>query len=276
MPPSCATFAAELSIEPTSDARSDEILQWAGQVRARGCADRAAVQAPLRINAQPREAAHRWAEGSSLRAAIDASGYRQQASAAMQASGDASALHLALARQLCNALTDARYVDAGVVTRGTQIWLVVAAPFEVPAASELPRITAALLDGINQARRAPRRCGERQFAPAPPLHLNARLNRAASMHAQDMLLYDYFEHRGRDGSTPATRVAASGYSYRVVGENIAFGEQNALQAVQGWLHSPSHCDNIMDARFSDTGFAVAASRQGAPRIYWVEEFAAPR
>ena len=90
-----------------------------------------------------------------------------------------------------------------------------------------------------------------------------------------MVSHDYFAHEGHDGSTPAQRVAATGYRYRLVGENLASGPQSAAQAVAGWLASPGHCENIMDARFSESGVAYAANSSGAPRVYWVQEFAAP-
>jgi uncharacterized protein YkwD len=91
-----------------------------------------------------------------------------------------------------------------------------------------------------------------------------------------MLDHNYFAHQGHDGSNPAERVAATGYTYRIVGENIASGPESAAQAVEGWIASPDHCENLMDARFVDSGVAFAASTSGSPRIYWVQEFATPR
>jgi len=102
------------------------------------------------------------------------------------------------------------------------------------------------------------------------------LRAAAEAHAHDMLDHNYFAHQGHDGSNPAERVAATGYTYRNVGENIASGPESAAQAVEGWIASPDHCENLMDARFVDSGVAFAASSSGAPRIYWVQEFATAR
>jgi uncharacterized protein YkwD len=91
-----------------------------------------------------------------------------------------------------------------------------------------------------------------------------------------MLSHNYFAHEGYDGSTPAQRVAATGYRYQLVGENLASGPESAAEAVAGWLASPGHCENIMDARFSESGVAYAANNSGTPRVYWVQEFATPR
>jgi uncharacterized protein YkwD len=111
---------------------------------------------------------------------------------------------------------------------------------------------------------------------AAAVRLSEPLTRAAMAHAQDMLRYDYFEHAGHDGSNPAQRAAEAGYSYRIIGENIASGPETPQEVVQGWLASPGHCQNLMDARFADMGIAYAVSGSGEPRIYWVQEFAAAR
>ena len=85
----------------------------------------------------------------------------------------------------------------------------------------------------------------------------------------------YFEHEGRDGSQPKDRVQRAGYKSRLTGENIALGPESAEEVVKGWLDSPGHCANIMDARFQDIGVGVATGR-GRGQIYWVQNFGAPR
>jgi uncharacterized protein YkwD len=252
------------------------LLQTAAELRAGGCQGRSGVRTPLRANVKLDAAARRWALGMPLAAALEAAGYRDEASSAVHAFGNEQSSSQALEHKLCVALTDARYRDIGALQRGRDSWVIVAAPFTAPPASSAAQTAALLVEQIDRARSAPRRCGARLFPAAPPLRLEPRLTRAAAAHADDMLAHDYFEHAGLDGSTPASRAAAMGYRYRIVGENIAFGPENVTQAVQGWLQSPSHCENIMDPRFSETGVAFAASVRGAARIYWVEEFAAPR
>jgi len=250
-------------------------LSDARAVRARGCTGHAGVRATLRHVRTLDEAAARWAGGSRLQAAVEAAGYRSEQSRALHVSGNADALHSALARDLCPALTNARFRDIGAMSHGRDIWIILAAPFTPPSGPPAA-VAAAVLARVNAARAMPRRCGGRRFAAAPPLRLNARLSRAAAAHARDMLEHDYFAHAGRDGSSPADRIAAAGYRYHLAGENIAFGPESAAQAVQGWLNSPGHCANIMDAGFRDIGVAFASNRRGAPRIYWVQDFAAPR
>jgi uncharacterized protein YkwD len=269
-----ATRTTAAATAAVDDAASPA-LSTARSLRAGGCGTHAGLASPLRRQRTLDDAARRWSEGTRLADALAASGYRPQQSTALHVRGDAAALRPALARDLCAALTDPRFRDIGSRTRGRDTWVVLAVPFTPPAAPPA-EVAAELLARINAARAQPRRCGTRRFPPAPPLHLNALLMRAAAAHARDMLEHDYFAHDSPDGATAADRIAATGYRYHLAGENIAFGVENAAQAVQGWLQSPGHCANIMDPGFRDTGIAYASNLRGAPRIYWVQDFAAPR
>ncbi len=244
-------------------------------VRAQGCRDHAGTRDPLRAVGGLSEAALDVSHGMSLTAAIAASGYREQESTLLHVSGDASALQRALSGPLCGTVTDGHFRDVGTAQRGHETWLVFAVPFEPPSAdSEV--VGADLLQRINLARSHSRRCGTRPFDAAPPLTEEPRLRAAAQAHARDMLEHNYFAHEGHDGSSPAQRVGSTGYRYRLIGENIASGATTAQEAVDGWIASPGHCENLMDPRFTQSGVAYAASRYGAPRILWVQDFGAPR
>ncbi len=136
-------------------------------------------------------------------------------------------------------------------------------------------VRARVVDLVNVARSHSRRCGSVRYAAAPPLSSSRKLNDAADRHARDMARRKYFEHRGADGSQPKDRVMRAGYQPRLTGENIAFGPESAEEVVAGWLASPGHCANIMDARFQHIGVGLATGR-GRGRIYWVQDFGAPR
>ena len=114
------------------------------------------------------------------------------------------------------------------------------------------------------------------FAPAPPLIFSGALTGVALGHANDMADHDYFEHKDLAGQSPADRVRASGYSEKLVGENIAYGPGTIDEVVQGWLDSPGHCENIMDPRFVEMGIAYAPGRATRHGLYWVQLFAEPR
>jgi len=136
-------------------------------------------------------------------------------------------------------------------------------------------IRARVVDLVNEARSHGRRCGREKFGAAAPLSVSRKLNEAAGAHARDMATRKYFEHRGSDGSEPKERVRRAGYESRLTGENIALGPESAEEVVAGWLHSPGHCANIMDARFRDVGVGVATGTKRG-QIYWVQDFGSPR
>jgi uncharacterized protein YkwD len=250
-------------------------LASARGVRNFGCAGHPGTRLPLRGNSLLDDAAARWARGITLSAAVEGSGYRADQTAALHVSGTAS-LGNALARSLCEPLLDRLNQDLGSVQVGRETWLIIAAPFAPPSARDGEGIAYQVLRLVNAARATPRVCGRRPYQAAPALRLDPTLTEAALGHAFDMLRYGYFEHTGHDGSSPGTRVVASGYRYQIVGENIAEGPQTPREVVQGWIDSPGHCQNIMNPRFTDMGLAFAANSSGRPRIEWVQEFAAPR
>jgi uncharacterized protein YkwD len=260
----------------TGAAGASTVLAAARNLRIQGCGGHPGIRVALRDSVVLDSAALQWSRGADLKAAVGQSGYREEQSAALHISGDASLLQQALQSKLCAQLTDRDFSDLGSVQRGHDTWIVIAAPFAPPALADADEIAADLLLRINRARAQPRRCGSKAFPAAPPLQPSALLRRAAEAHTQDMLRHNYFAHEGNDGSTPAQRVAATGYRYQLIGENIAEGPQSAAEAAAGWLASPGHCENIMDARFSESGVAYGANNSGTPRVYWVQEFAAPR
>ncbi len=131
-----------------------------------------------------------------------------------------------------------------------------------------------ILTYVNQARSASCKCGTTTYPAAPALVLNDQLNSAATKHATDMATYNYFSHTGRDGSTPWARMTREGYVWRRAGENIAAGQPTARAVVDGWLKSPGHCANIMNAGFKDLGVGYAYSVSSTYKRYWVQDFGA--
>jgi uncharacterized protein YkwD len=257
-----------------SDLTAPRVATLLQTYHAQGCAGGRGSPRALRSLHTLSAAAARWSRGAPLEVAIEGAGYRAERSVALEYRGTSDGLRSAVLLRLCRPLTQSAFRDFGVWVQGDAVWILLASPFQAPASSHAPAVSAELLRLINHARSQARRCGARAFGAAAPLQLDARLSRAAEHHAQDMLAHDFFDHRGSDASTPATRVAATGYRYRLVGENIAEGPETATEAVQGWLASPGHCENIMDPAFRDTGTAFAVNQRGVPRIYWVQDLAA--
>ena len=149
-----------------------------------------------------------------------------------------------------------------------------------PAAQDTPRPHASgqptrcsvqaeeALRRINAARARPQRCGWRSLPPAPPLRWDTALFLAADSHSRDMARRNYFDHRSPEGRTVSERVSARQYKFRMVGENLAGGDRSVAGAVQGWLNSPSHCENMMNPKFADAAVACVARPGSQWGTYW--------
>jgi uncharacterized protein YkwD len=268
-----ASLAATLPHAAKADVLA--AVNWA---RQRGC-HASATRVPLQNSLKLQNAAGRLARGSALHEALGAAGYVASESSALHLSGSVSDAQIArtLTANYCRTLIDPNLREIGAERRGSQVWLVLAAPVALPAAADAASVSRRILDLVNAARAAGHRCGAKYFAPVAPLTFNSSLTNAALAHSREMATRNSLDHRGRDGSTPAVRVERAGYgAHRIVGENIAAGAMTAAEVTAGWLDSPAHCENIMDGRFTQIGIAYAASPNTAAGMYWTQDFAAPR
>jgi hypothetical protein len=89
------------------------------------------------------------------------------------------------------------------------------------------------------------------------LHQDWRLNRAASMKAQDMIRNDYFAHTSPSGRSLAYWISSSGYPYRYAGENLGMNFISSSELFNSWMASSSHRSNILSSHYQDIGIAVA-------------------
>ena len=132
----------------------------------------------------------------------------------------------------------------------------------------------------NEARAAGANCHSMgTFGPADPLTMNAMLRCSARLHSQDMGENVFFDHTNPAGDDPFERMAAAGYRGFTMGENIAMGQQNPEEVVDGWLASDGHCRNIMDPSFTEIGVGYwegASSNQffNGNKL-WTQNFGAP-
>jgi uncharacterized protein YkwD len=128
---------------------------------------------------------------------------------------------------------------------------------------------------VNEARSKQQQCGSKTMPPVAPVVYNAEIAKAAQAHAQDMADKNYFDHDSLDGRSFADRIRATNYSGDPAGENIASGFPTAQETLHGWLKSPGHCVNLMDAEFDTMGLGLAVqqdSRYSNPVTYWVQDF----
>jgi uncharacterized protein YkwD len=232
----------------------------------------------LRHDARLDAAAASLARGGALASALKAAGYRATRSYVISVSGattDDTVTSL-VRREYCKELAASDVTDMGVRRDGTRVFIVLAAPFAPRVSQSTQEAGRRVLALVNEARATPRSCGGKPFAAAKPLRWNEVLAVASLMHADDMADHDYFSHDGRDGSTPAQRVARAGYRYRMTGENIAAGPTRPEDAVSGWIKSPPHCANLMNPDFTEMGAAYAVNAKSSMGVYWVQEFGTRR
>jgi uncharacterized protein YkwD len=291
------------SLPPPADRNGLEWLEVLNDARFDDCG-RAPELAPLQEDSALARVVQRYADGGSLQQALEAARYPAEQAAALRIDAvrlDPRAVRQRLRERFCTRLGDPAMQVAAAVQRGNSLWFVIATAADgaaedvmedkrekIPASEPdaIPEVdaTASSRDGIeyeiiaqvNEARATPRRCGTRQFAAAPPLRYSPQLADASQAHATDMARRGYFDHDTPDGVQPTERLAKTGYRWKLTGENIAQGDMNADEAMAGWLRSPGHCANIMEPRFSEMGFGIAADGDRKGSLYWVQTFAAPR
>jgi hypothetical protein len=97
---------------------------------------------------------------------------------------------------------------------------------------------------------------KRAQAGLPALTENGTLSQAAQAKGADMLNRDYWSHIAPDGTQPWTFFTNAGYRYRYAGENLARDFSSPSSAVEAWMASSSHKDNIMSAKYKEIGIAV--------------------
>lgn len=109
---------------------------------------------------------------------------------------------------------------------------------------------------------------ERQRAGLAALRLDPEAERAAKVHAEDMLARGYFAHLTPEGWDPGERLRRTGATppWLAEAENIALGQPSAAECVQTWMSSPVHRANILAADMTHAG--VGLTRVG-PRFVMV-------
>ncbi len=100
--------------------------------------------------------------------------------------------------------------------------------------------------------------------------------RIARLHSENMANYNFFSHAGLDGSMVNDRADSFGVrKWRAIGENIAYnqGFENPVEfAVERWMQSPKHRDNLLNSRWKESGIGIAVTADGT--YYFTEVFLA--
>ena len=99
------------------------------------------------------------------------------------------------------------------------------------------------------------------------LKANAELSRVARIKSQDMHDKGYFSHTSPTYGSPFDMMTSFGIRYRTAGENIAMGYRTPQSVVDGWMNSPGHRANILNASFTEIGVGYVESGS-----YWTQMF----
>lgn len=91
-----------------------------------------------------------------------------------------------------------------------------------------------------------------------PLQIDDDLQNIVRIKAQDMIDNDYFAHESPTYGSPFEMMKSNGITYKTAGENIA-GNSDNKKAVEAWMNSESHRNNILNNSYNYTGVAVVSS-----------------
>jgi Cysteine-rich secretory protein family len=138
---------------------------------------------------------------------------------------------------------------------------------------ELPKVEAAIVEITNTVR-AEAKLGQVVISP--------QLTAAARAYAQLLARTGQFSHEA-DGKL-ADRTQRVGYEHCAIGENLASHQDSrgfetralAKSAMEGWLNSPGHRQNIVTAEMTETGVAVAKAPDKDGKYIAVQLFGRPQ
>lgn len=117
---------------------------------------------------------------------------------------------------------------------------------------------------------------QRQANGLSALNENATLDSAALAKGNDMLAKGYWAHFAPDGTSPWSFFLSFGYKYRYAGENLARDFSDPSSAVNAWMNSPTHRENILNPNYKEIGVGVVqGSLAGADTTIIVQFFGSP-
>jgi len=103
-----------------------------------------------------------------------------------------------------------------------------------------------------------------------PLTISSRLMQVAEEHSDSMANSDQTNHTV--GGSLASRVRGGGVKYSAIAENVSSGQRSYAAAMDAWVRSPGHRQNLLRPNLTSIGFA--GSREGG-RNYFTQVFSAP-
>ena len=106
------------------------------------------------------------------------------------------------------------------------------------------------------------------------LEWNDDVAEIAREHSENMANFNFFSHTDLQGLMVNDRADAIGIrKWRAIGENIAYNrgyENPAASAVERWMQSPAHRENLLNNRWRESGIGIAVTADGT--YYFTEVF----
>ncbi|KXG08334.1 hypothetical protein AT864_03372 [Anoxybacillus sp. P3H1B] len=102
---------------------------------------------------------------------------------------------------------------------------------------------------------------------------DGKVAETARKHSEDMAKQDYFSHTNLQGLSPFDRMKRDGISYSTAGENIAYGQFNAIFVHEAWMNSLGHRQNVLHPKFQRLGVGVTFNSYDQP--YYTQDFYTP-
>ncbi|MFP5022940.1 CAP domain-containing protein [Pseudonocardia phyllosphaerae] len=126
---------------------------------------------------------------------------------------------------------------------------------QAPKAGDLPGRLAEVVTLTN---------AQRKIAGCGNLTPDARLDKAAQGHSDEMARTGTLSHDSADGRSFADRITAAGYPSPGA-ENVAQGQPDAATVVKDWMNSEGHRRNILDCSLTTIGVGESGG-------YWTQDF----
>ena len=99
---------------------------------------------------------------------------------------------------------------------------------------------------------------ERKKNNLTPLIIDENLQNVARLKAKDLVENNYFSHTSPTYGSPFEMLKNHNITYKIASENIA-GNPSLSGALDSWISSESHKNNILNNDYNYTGIAVADS-----------------
>jgi len=96
-----------------------------------------------------------------------------------------------------------------------------------------------------------------------PLMLNLELCKYAKKHTDWMALKNRLSHSNMSDLAEAAKTD-------LVGENIAWGQEDEKEVFNSWMHSSGHKRNILNSKYKQVGCGMTKDKNG--KSYWCVVF----